>query len=178
MLRSRILFGIWTVLVLLYYVATRSFLSAVFFLGTITLFLFAYVSVKKSKQGLLIDLLVPEMIKREKKKSFRISLENKSVYPIFSVKGVVVCTIENTGETEEIPFHTSVKAYMKEEVSLKVRSAKEGNLVLILKDVCIKDMFGIFVYYPEVSIEKTVQVLAEIEQTPEQENQQGERVDG
>lgn len=158
MLRNRIGFAIWAVLVVLCFVATGSFLSSVFLLGTIVVLLFSYVSIAKSKNRLHMELIAPEQIKANKKKSIKISLHNTSAYPVFSIKGRIVCKNQETNAVEEMPFNTSLKGYMKEELPVKIRSEEEGCIEITVKDVEIKDMFGIFVYKPEITATTTVNI--------------------
>ncbi len=176
MLRNRIGFAIWAVLVVLYFIGTRSFLSAVFLLGTITVLLFSYVSVAKSKQGLNIELFDPEQVRTNNKKSLKIALQNTSAYPLFSIKGTVVCENQETKAVEEMSFQTSLKAYMKEEISVKMPSEDDGQVVVTIKDVVVKDMIGIFAYAPEVGVSATVFVQPNVGEASETEeaNQKAE----
>lgn len=168
MLRNRIGFGIWCVLVVLYYIATTSFLSSVFLLATVTVFLFAYVSVAKSKHSLNVEIIAPKQMHLNKKKSVKISLHNTSAYPIFFMKGTIVCENQDTKEIEQMDFKTSIKAYMKDEVLMKIRSENEGTIVVTVKDILIKDMIGIFAYRPEITATADIQIKQAIETEKEE----------
>lgn len=170
---------LWCVLVVGCFVAARSFFSAVLLTGTAVVLLFCIVSVKKSSHTLQTQLMMPEQIKQGKKKSGKLILTDSGAFPLFCVKGTVCCrykeadadpdmeavsaeassekTITVSEQEEEDAditmqdFSCAVKSYQKEEITVKLSSARAGTVHVWLRDLTVYDMFGLFSYDADIS---------------------------
>lgn len=149
MKKKMIVLIIWCILVIGCFVAARSFLSAVLLMGTAVVLLFCIVSVKKSSHTLQVKLTMPEQIRQGKKKSGKLILTDNGAFPLFCVKGTVCCRYEE--DIAQQTFSCAVKSYQKQEITVKINSARAGVVHVWLQDLTVYDMFGLFSFSADVS---------------------------
>lgn len=148
---KRIALIVWCVIVVVCFVAARSFLSAVLLLGTAVMLLFCVVSVKKSEHTLQAELNMPQKIRQGKKQSGRLLIRNNGAFPMFGVKGTVCCRYAEDTEIVRQDFTCAISPYQREEIAVKVNSAVVADVHVWVEKLTVYDVFGLFQYNADVA---------------------------
>lgn len=142
MLVRRIGLAVWSVLVIMCFIAARSFFSAVLLMGTVGILLFSLISVVKGKKKLQTALTVPGTVKQGAKNAISLSLKNTGAFPVFSVKGNIVCQYGE--KKKDIPVVCALKPYMEQKISVPVDSGYTGPLSVTVEKLEIGDLAGVY----------------------------------
>ena len=144
MVKSRILWGLWIILTVIFWIFADGYLGIFLPAVSLTLPLFSGLVTKLASKNL--EVFIKTGISGEKGQmvSGKITLVNRSLFPLDRIVCTLRCENLLTGEQYRPAVRTAVPGHMRVRREIEFQSRRCGRIRLQLKRVTVYDPFGLF----------------------------------
>lgn len=143
MLKRRIIYAIWWIILILYFYFRAEMLSVVLMVGTLLLTVFTAFFASVNNKKITVSLKAPECVKPNENAIVDIEFCSNTKLPLFSGNMILTCEVKDTDEKQglNVPFYLGFKdkCVVKAELSCN----KISQLITYADEIECMDLFGV-----------------------------------
>lgn len=168
MLKKRILYFLWCLIILLYFFLRADIVSVMLISFTLILTAFSAVCAATVSKKSKFDISGPEKLKTKEVGLVLVNMENKSCLPIMS--GSVLLSSEIMSDVEEVE-KLNVGFYLgsknKDTIEVEVTSNLSGDIQVSMDEIRIMDVFGVFCFKTKPETDNLIKIIVEPDENRE-----------
>lgn len=146
MLKRRIIYAIWWIILILYLYFRAEMLPIILMVGTLLLTIGTALCALANSKKISVSLKAPEAVNTNENAIVEIEFLSETKLPMFNGNMVLTCEVKNTDEKQEltVPFYLGLKE--KCVVKAELSCNKISELITYADEIECMDIFGVISY--------------------------------
>src|SRR5699024_6062230 len=156
MVQTRIMYGVFLLLMTLFYLFTTSYIAYILWLFTILFTLLMGVYIFMLKDKIEATVITQDIAQKNVQTPFILQLKNKSILPILHVTCKVHMWNKLTNEKQVAVVETSLQSFEDKQLRLQISSEFSGVVEIKVTEIACRDFLHIFKRASEVQAKNTM----------------------